>query len=125
VGASVQDLSAWLASNDQLRVTPAQSVKVGGLSGVRLDVRLADDATATGPRDCPTAVCAVVFLGEDPSKSPTWEWDWALAGVEQMRVYLLASKIGTIAIIVDSVDGTTYDTLTEAADTILATVKFS
>lgn len=125
VGSTPNDLATWLAGNDQLQVTPAKAVTVGGLKGLQMDVRLADDATATGPADCPTATCVTVFLGEDPSSSPTWEWDWALAGVERMRVYLLTSKHGTIVVIVDSVDGTTFDATSQAADKILPTVKFS
>jgi hypothetical protein len=125
VGSGANELATWLAANDQFQVTPAKPVTVGGLKGLQMDVRLADDATATGPPDCPTATCAAVLLGEDPSSSPTWEWDWGLAGVERMRVYLLTSKLGTIAIIVDSVDGTTFDATSQAADKILPSVKFS
>ena len=36
----------------------------------------------------------------------------------------LAAKDGVVLVIVDSLDGTTYDSLTKKADAILSTVKF-
>ncbi len=40
------------------------------------------------------------------------------------RLYVLDGKDGPVLIIVDSLDGTTFDSLTAAADAILASVKF-
>jgi hypothetical protein len=63
-----------------------------------------------------------MFRGRDAA--PTWEWDWGFGGPERQRLYLLSAKDGVVAIFVDSLDGTTFDALTRAADGILATVRF-
>ena len=54
----------------------------------------------------------------------TWAWDWGTADSEMQRLTVLDGKDGPVLIIVDSLDGTTFDSLTAAADTILASVKF-
>ena len=51
-------------------------------------------------------------------------WGWGVAGIERERIYLLTSDMGTVAIIVDSVDGASFDDLTQRAAEILATVEF-
>ena len=58
------------------------------------------------------------------AQGSTWEWDLVLANSELQRVYALDSKDGVVLVFVDSLDGTTFDSLTKAADTILKTVKF-
>ncbi len=41
-----------------------------------------------------------------------------------MRIYLLDAGDDVVMIAVDSLDGTTFDALTKAADRILGSVKF-
>jgi hypothetical protein len=124
VGDSVAELASWLAKNDQLEVSAAKQVTVGGLKGLVMDVRIAADATSAGPRDCPTRVCVAFFTATDPSPRPVWQWDWGLAGPETNRLYLLTTSDGVVAIVVESADGTTFDPMTKAADEVLPTVKF-
>ena len=121
VDIKVKALEAWLASNAAFAVSPATPVSVGGLDGERTDLTIAP-GVQDHQSDCPVQVCVPMFRGHDAA--PTWEWDWGFAGPERQRLYLLSAKDGVIAIFVDSVDGTTFDALTKAADEILVTVQF-
>lgn len=123
VAATAEAYAAWLASNDQLAVTPAREVTIGGLKGLVLDIRVAPTATARDP-SCPTRTCVPILEGADSSAKPPWSWDWGSAGLETQRLYLVAAPVGLIAIFVDSLDGTTFDTMTAAADAIMPTVRF-
>jgi hypothetical protein len=123
LGTRVEDLAAWLAKNPLLTVTPAKAVTVGGLKGLTMDITIAAGAQ-NHPADCPVQVCVPIFKGNDPSKAPTWKWDWGAAGLDTQRLYLLTSKEGVVAIFVDSLDGTTFDSLNKTADRVLATLRF-
>ena len=122
-GTSVDQLAAWLTANPLLDVTPAQPVTVGGLKGVRMDIRIAPGAQNQDP-GCPVQVCVPFVRGTDPTPPNEWSWDWGSGGHETQRLYLVTSTEGVVAIFVDSFDGTSFDVLTTAADQILATVKF-
>ena len=124
VGGSVSELATWLESHPKLATTPAKKVTLGGLSGVVLEARVADGVTDPGPADCPARVCVTFFSGSDPNAKPPWQWDWGFAGTESARIFLLDSKDGVITVLVDSLDGTTQDSLNQAADGILKTVRF-
>jgi len=109
----------WMAGNQNLTVGPVTDVNVGGLTGKQMDIALAPDAVVpTG--DCPVQRC----LGLVNAQGSTWAWDWGIADSELQRVYALDSKDGVVLVFVDSLDGTTFDSITKAADTILKTVKF-
>lgn len=122
-GSTSESLTAWLAANKALTVTPAKAVTIGGLSGSQLDVAIAPGETAH-QSDCPVQVCVLVFKGKDPSSKPTWEWDWGSAGPELQRFYLLQAPDDSILIAVDSLDGTTFDSLTKEGDAIVASLNF-
>jgi hypothetical protein len=121
IETSVKSIEAWLASNAAFTVSPATQVSVGGLDGEWTDLTIAP-GVQDHQSDCPVQVCVPMFRGRDAA--PTWEWDWGFAGPERQRLYLLSAKDGVVAIFVDSLDGTTFDALTKAADGILVTVKF-
>ena len=123
VGDTVSDLSKWLASNPLLHVTPPKAVTVGGLKGVTMDITIAAGAVSHYG-DCPVQTCVAIFKGVDPSKFPTWSWDWGLAGLEAQRLYLLSSPDGVVAVFVNSLDGKTFDAMTTAASQIIGTLKF-
>ena len=109
----------WMAANQNLTVGPVTDVSVGGLSGKQMDIALAPAAVVpTG--DCPVQRC----LGLLNAQGNTWAWDWGIADSEMQRVYALDGKDGVVLVFVDSLDGTTFDSLTKTADTILKTVKF-
>ena len=50
VGEGIQDIAQWLETNDNLRVTPFEPVKLGGLSGLVMDVATADGRDRHGRR---------------------------------------------------------------------------
>ena len=125
VGSTVDDLAAWLASNTLLEVTPPQAATIGGLTGVSMEIRIAADAQNQDP-SCPVQVCVPFMKGLDPTPPVEWNWDWGSAGTEVQRLYLVTWTDGTVvAIFVDSLDGTSFDALTAAAEVILQTVQFS
>jgi len=74
---------------------------------------------------CPVQTCVPIFKGQDLTAAPPGHWDWGSAGSEIQRLYLLTAKDGVVVIFVDSLDGTTLNTLSKAADQILAGLKFS
>jgi hypothetical protein len=126
VGATVPEIEHWLENNDKLTVTPATPVRVGGLTGVTLDLRIRAGAANSDP-GCPVQVCVPLLRGDDPVPTDPykWHWDWSSAGTETQRLYLLAGKDTVIAIFVDSLDGLTFDAITKAFDQIAPTIVFS
>lgn len=120
VGADVQSMVAWITADPNLQVGAPVDVHIGGLAGTRIDVANAPGAPNQDPQ-CPAHVCQGLLAG--PSK-PGEFWGWGLAGTEKLRIYLLAGKAGTVAIVVDSLDGKTFDDLAGRASELLATVKF-
>jgi len=112
-------ISDWMAANQNLMVGPVTDVSIGGLKGKRMDIAISPNAVVpTG--ECPVQRCLGLLKGQ----GNTWAWDWGTADSERQRMYVLDGKDGAVLIIVDSLDGTTFDSLTMAADTILETVKF-
>lgn len=112
-------IGEWMAANQNLNVGPVTDVTVGGLPGKRMDVAIAPDAVVpTG--DCPVQRCLDLFNAQ----GSTWAWNWGVADSEMQRLYALDGKDGVFLVFVESLDGTTFESATKAADTILATVKF-
>jgi hypothetical protein len=126
VGATVTDIAGWLASNHQLTVTPAKPAKIGGLTGVSMDIRIAPGATSTDP-GCPVQACVTMLRGDDPVANDPyqWHWDWGLAGTEASRMYLLDGPDTVVAIFVDSLDGKTFDSITAAFDQMTPKLSFA
>jgi len=123
VKSTAADIGRWLEQNKDLSVSKAADVAIGGLKGKRWEVETAPTATAR-TSDCPTTTCVTFIRGTDPSPQKTWDWDWGAATSERMQLYLLDGPKEMTAIVVDSLDGTTFDALTAQADKILASVKF-
>lgn len=124
VGTSVDELATWLATNPLVDVTPFTPVTIGGLHGVTMDFTIADGAQSNGT-GCPVQVCVDLFRATDPRPHPSWEWEWGSAGPESQRLYLLTASDGVVAIFIDSLDGTTFDTLSALGDTLLASATFN
>lgn len=117
---TVESLGSWLASNPDVQATAAEPVTIGGLEGTAMEVTLSPTANHPGG-DCPTQTCIGLLKGTDRA---TWAWDWGLANGERIRIYLLDGGDDVVLVAVDSLDGTTFDAITEEADAILGTVKF-
>jgi hypothetical protein len=123
VESSVASLGAWLTTNPALTTTAARPVTIGGLKGQSWEVTVSPSAQGH-LGDCLTQVCVLFLRGRDPSSKPTWAWDIAVASSERLRLYLLDWKDDVVAILVDSLDGTTFEALTAEADAILGSVVF-
>ena len=119
--ATPSAIATWLASNEALTTSPPAPVMVGGLPGVTLDLMVHPTATEH-PTSCEVQTCVMVLKGQD--EAPTWQWDLWIASSERIRLYLLETEEDMIAIAVDSLDGTTFDALTTAAEEILESVRF-
>jgi hypothetical protein len=117
---TVDGITGWFAAHPDLTVGPANDVTVGGLHGKRMTVEAAPTSTAHYPPDCPVKTCVNLMQ----ARATTWAWDWGTGSSEKQRMDVLAAKDDVVLIFVDSLDGTTYDSLVKTADTILATVKF-
>jgi hypothetical protein len=120
VGADVPAIVAWFVANGSLSVSSPADVTVGGLAGMWFDVSVAPGASNTDP-GCPVRVCQAMLAGKAGSGQL---WGWGLAGIEKERIYLLTARNGTVAIVVDSMDGASFDDLARRASTVLATVEF-
>ena len=123
VQTKVASIGAWLEQNTDLAVTKGATASVGGLKGKRWDLQTAPTSTARDAQ-CPTTTCVTFLRGRDPSSKPTWEWDWGVASSERERLYLLDGPSDVTAIVVDSLDGSTFDSLTAKADKIIASLAF-
>ena len=123
IPTTVKAFDGWLTTQPGIAATKPAAVSVGGLKGERFDVTIAPDAT-DHPADCPTVACVTFMRGDDPSNTPAWQWDWGVASGERMRLYVLQNKDDLVAIVVDSLDGTTFEAITKAADQILPSVRF-
>jgi hypothetical protein len=123
VGTSMDALTAWLTSNPLVTATASTPVTVAGLRGIHTDIAVATGAQSR-PAGCPVQACVGIFHALDSARLPSWEWEWGIASGERARLYLVTSPDGVFAIIVDSLDGTTFDALTRAADDLLASVQF-
>ena len=120
VPQTVDGVTGWFTANRDLAVGPVTDVTVGGLHGKRMTLTTAPTSTAHYPADCPVQTCVPLWKAQ----GPTWGWDWGIGSSEKQRMDVLATKDGVVLIIVDSLDGTTYDSLVKKADTILSTVTF-
>ena len=69
VGATVSEIEHWLETNDKLTVTPAAPAKVGGLTGVTLDLRVRPGAVNADP-GCPVQLCVPLLRRPRPACSP-------------------------------------------------------
>ena len=123
VPIEVEAIKQFLTTNADLTVSTPQDVTIGGLPGVQMDISVPPGA-GQHPGDCPVATCVMFFKGRDPSSKPTWQWDWGVTTSERMRLYLLKAKDTVVAIVADSLDGTTWDDLTATTDKLLKTVAF-
>jgi len=100
VGPSLDDLVAAISTRHGVASKPRKTITIGGLDGVLLDLRIADDGTV-GCRAPDGKMVAVPLLGADPSTGP-------LVGVatdHPLRLILLDGGGGrSIAVAILSID---------------------
>jgi hypothetical protein len=118
VGTSPKELAVWMRTLPGLVVSDPVPVTIGGLTGVSVDIGIADGWTAS----CPFAngVSTVpLFVGVQN------DFRWVIAGSEQLRMALLDSPQGTVVVDVDAFDGGLIDALLTEADPIVKSMVFA
>jgi hypothetical protein len=118
IGATSAALSDWIRSLQGLRVSTPRLASVGGLSGIELDVEIAESWRFS----CP-------FANGLPSVplfvSPDGDFRWVIAGTEQLRLDLLDGPDGAAVIVdVDAFDGALMADLLAAAQPIVRSMTF-
>jgi hypothetical protein len=98
-GRTPEEIAAWFKAEPALVVTDGGAVQVGGLSGVVLDLVLAEGGGITCGGMGDTSLVPLI-LGWAPSSL-----EHALISGVTMRLYLLAYGDGTLAIEVDDLEG--------------------
>ncbi len=119
VGATSVALATWIRGLPGLSVGGPLLVTVGGLQGVRLEVSIAKDWTASCPfaNGLPTVP---LFVGADG------QLRWVAAGSERLRLDLLdVPGGGTVVVDVDAFDGALWDQLQADAAPIVASLHFA
>lgn len=120
VGSSSAEIIGALASDPALDTTVPQPIKIGGLDGLMMDVRLARDWT----RDCPFTPHAPgrpILVDTVPGVGPFWGID----RFERERIIVLDHPAArNVTLLIDSADGTTYDLLVARAMRVLESLDF-
>jgi hypothetical protein len=115
---SAAGLAAYLQARADLDVS-ATTTTIGGVTAHQLDIAIRPGAASTS-RGCEVNVCITFASG----RAKTWDYVLGLAGTERMRVYLVDAAGATMLIIADSLDGTSFAQITDAADPIVMSMRF-
>ncbi len=94
---SATDIAAWMAGRSNLTTTSPRPVSVGGLTGLVLDVRLADNA----PVECLPLPGVLLVHGLPPSNG----YDQAILAGTAMRFYFFDHGDDVLMIEIDDVSG--------------------
>jgi hypothetical protein len=94
---SAADIAAWMAARSNLTTTSPRPVSVGGLTGLVLDVRLADNA----PVECFPVPAVNLVHGVGASEG----YDQAILAGTAMRFYLFDHGDDVLMIEIDDVSG--------------------
>jgi hypothetical protein len=119
VGTSAADLVDWIGARPGLVVGEPAAVTVGGLDGIRIDVRILDGwlASCLFADGLPTVPLFV---------SPTDpRFRWVIAGSERLRIDLLDVPAGgTVVVDIDAFEGSLMDAFLPEASRIVASMSF-
>ncbi len=98
VGRSASDIVTWMAEQPGLTTTGRKAVRVGGLQGEVVDLKM----TASWPKACRAGGTPFVpvIIGTGAS-----QLEHALTGAGAMRLYLLDHAGGALAVEIDDVSG--------------------
>jgi len=124
VGNQAADIAAWMEANPNLTTGPAETVRVGGLVGLQLDIAVSGAYTTVCPDlpgdTYPTELPIVPLFGGAGSGELTW---W-IGGDERMRLYLLDMPGGgNLVISVDAIGGD-FATLLEVSQPVIDSIRF-
>jgi hypothetical protein len=133
IDTTVRAMVVDLVGDDRISVGTPVGVTIGGLSGQRLDVRIAPTTTSTcpfvtdGSPSVPLLVDDAAYVpnaqGPDISNGPFW----GVGPRERLRLVLLdrpRETEGNVVFIVDSVDGTTFDDLVARSMPVIESFTF-
>jgi hypothetical protein len=121
IDATAAAIVASLAADPELDVSTPDAISLGGLDGLLVNVKLAPTAT----RACPFTdeVPAVPLLVDSvPGAGPFW----GLTGFDaRQRIIVLDHPAATnVVLLIDSVDGASFDDLVAASMPVLASFRF-
>jgi hypothetical protein len=124
VGNAAADIAAWIVANPNLTATTPESVAVGGLEGVLVDIS-ASGAYTTDCGDDPGGIypsglpIVPLFAG-----AGSGDLTWFIGGPERMRLYLLDMPGGgNLVISIDAIAGD-FDALLEVSQPIIDSIGF-
>jgi hypothetical protein len=105
------DIASWMASRAHLTTSQPRPISVGGLSGVVIDVRLADGA----PPECFDVPAVMLVHGLPPSDG----YDQAIGPRAAMRFYFFDQGEEVLMIEIDDVsNGDRLDEFSDVVDTV-------
>jgi hypothetical protein len=132
IDTSVRAMVADLVADDRISVSTPVSVTIGGLTGQRLDVRIAPSTTKTcpfsdGAPTVPLIVDDADYVPDHQGPEITNGPFWGVGPGERLRLILLdrpGEAQGNVVFVIDSADGTTFDTLVAAAMPVIESFTF-
>jgi len=114
VGRTVEALTAWLTANPNLSTTQPQPVSVGGLDGVRLDIKVLQ------PQRCEALDLKAVLVGTEIGRV-----EHTSVRDVTTRLYLLSSGAGTVIIeIADGPQGQSFQQYLNASEPVVESLQF-
>ncbi len=125
VGVGAAEIAAWMEANPNLTTTPAETVTVGGLVGVQLDIAASGAYTTEcpdmSPDDTYPAGLPLVPLFQGAGSG---EGLWLIGGDEGMRLYLLDMPGGGNLIISVDAIASDFATLLEVSQPVIDSITF-
>ena len=121
VGRSAHELATWLEDAPGLAASGSTPVSIGGLDGVRIDLRLDPGWEQTCPFSEPLPAVPLVYRSAEVGG-----YHWVMVPDQTMRWYILDTEEGVIIVdIEDSPAGAPRDELLQTGDEIVQTLAFS
>jgi hypothetical protein len=119
VGATSADLVDWIRARPGLVVADPSPVTIGGLEGLRIDVRILEGWLASCPFADGLPTVPLFVSPTDPG------FRWVIAGSERLRLDLLDVPAGgTVVVDIDAFDGSLMDAFLPDAARIVASMSF-
>ncbi len=118
-GHAAADFVDFLKTNPGLKTSKPTSISIGGLQGTMIDLAVAP----TWTRTCPYSEGKpyVPLIKDNPGPGV----NWGIGGKERMRMIILDAGGGNvIGILVDSIDGATFDALVAQAMPVIESMTF-
>lgn len=115
VGRTVDALTAWLTANPNLSTTQPQPVSIGGLNGVKLDIKVQQ------PQPCAAQVPPrPVLVGTEIGRV-----EHTVVRDVTTRLYLLNNGAGTVTVeLADRPEGPTFEEYVSASEPVLDSLRF-